>query len=76
MKHIVHSEITGKDYNPKDCTRILNVQQAAAYMYAGAELIDLYVSKHYETKNPVLVFLFNRDDCYKFYDAWCNHSLY
>ena len=76
MEHTIKSKITGKQYNPRKCTRILNVQQAAAYMYAGAELTDLFVSKHYETGNPVLVFMFDREKCYDLYDAWCNHTLY
>ena len=76
MIRTIHSDVTGKDYNPKDCVRILNVQQAAAYIFAGAELIDMYASKHYETGNPVLIFLFDREATADMYDKWCDHTLY
>ena len=77
MKRKFQSKITGKEYTLKETVRILNPQQAADYMYAGAELLDLYVSKHYETGNPVIVFLFARDEkTHEVYDKWCNHCLY
>lgn len=75
MARTISSVITGKTYIPKNCVRIVNAQQAAAYLYAGAELIDMYASKHYETGNPIVVFLFDRESTKEMYDAWCKYEL-
>lgn len=75
MTTTVYSNTTGKTYNIKDTVRILNCQQVAAYMCNGAEPLDIYASRHYETGNPVLVFLFDRNATKDLYDKWCKHEL-
>lgn len=75
MNTNVTSKITGKTYDIKKTIRLLNPQQAASYMCNGAEPVDIYASRHYETGNPVLVFLFDRESTKDLYDKWCNHEL-
>lgn len=71
---MVKSNFTGKTYDPNKAVRILNMQQAAAYMNYGIDLIDLYSSKDKNGK-PILVFIFNREESKEAYDLWCNHAL-
>lgn len=75
MNEKVYSRTTNKCYDVKRTVRILNAQQAAAYMCNGAELVDIYATRHYETGNPVVVFLFDRESTASLYDKWCNYEL-
>lgn len=72
---MVKSNFTGKVYDPNKAVRILNMQQLAAYMANGVELLDLYISKDYKTERPILVGIVDRDDSYESYKLWCNHKL-
>ena len=72
---MVKSNFTGKKYDPGKSVRILNMQQVAAYMDYGVELIDLYPSKDNKTGKPILVFIFDREESKEAYDLWCNHEL-
>lgn len=71
---MVKSNFTGKTYDPANAVRILNMQQVAAYLNYGVNLIDLYSSKDKNGK-PILVFIFNREETKEAYDLWCNHEL-
>lgn len=75
MAEMVHSDITGKDYNVSDAIRLLNIKQSIAYLKHGCELLDLYVSKDFETNEPVLCFIFNRKQSKPLFDLWCKHEL-
>lgn len=70
---IVKSDFTKKIYDTKDVVRILNMNQAAAYMKYGIPLLDLWISKR--NGLPTLVFIFNRDESKEAYDLWCDHKL-
>lgn len=75
MNNKIYSRTTNKCYDVRKCVRIVNMQQAAAYMCNGAELLDIYASRHYETGNPILVCLFDRESTTGLYDKWCNREL-
>lgn len=72
---MVKSNFTGKTYNPSKTVRILNMQQVAAYLNYGLELLDLYPSKDIKTGKPILVFIFDREKSKDAYDKWCKHEL-
>ena len=71
------SSITGKkyDYFSKDNVRILNIDQAAAYLKNDVELIDIYVSNDKTSGKNILVFVFDRESSKPFFDLWCKHEL-
>lgn len=71
----IHSDITGKDYYPQDGVRIVNVRQATLYLKHGCELLDLYISVDFNTGDPILCFIFNREQSKKYFDLWCKHEL-
>lgn len=71
---MVKSNFTGKQYNPNSSVRILNMQQAAAYLDYGITLLDLYTSKDKNGKT-ILVFVFDREESKNAYDLWCKHEL-
>lgn len=72
---MVKSNFTGKYYDPQKSCRILNMTQLASYMDYGVELLDLYTSKDYKTKKPILVGVVDRNDSYEAYKLWCEHKL-
>lgn len=49
---------------------ILNPKQAAFYWYRGVEPLDIYPSISSHTNEPIIIFLFNRDDTYLLYKEW------
>ena len=71
---MVKSNFTGREYETKKVIRILNAQQAAAYIKHGIELLDLWLSKDKDGK-PILVFIFDREESKDVYDMWCKHEL-
>lgn len=72
---MVKSNFTGKFYEPSKAVRILNMQQLAAYMANGVELLDLYVSRDYKTDRPILVGIVDKEESYESYKLWCDHKL-
>ena len=72
---MIKSNFTGKTYDPTKAVRILNMQQVAAYMNYGVDLIDLYSSKDVKTGKPILVFIFDKEESKEAYDLWCKHEL-
>lgn len=71
---MVKSNFTGKSYDPSKSCRILNMQQLAFYMDNSVELLDLYVSKDYKTKKPILVGVVDKTDSYEAYQMWCDRK--
>lgn len=75
MDEKIKSKVTGKSYYANDAVRIVNIIQAAAYIGADVELLDLYVSKDYKTGKPIFVYVFDRESSSWAYDLWCKHEL-
>lgn len=69
------SRLTGKHYNlfSDDIIRIVNMQQAMAYMENDVMPVDIYPSE--KDGKRILVFLFNREETRDVYDLWCKHEL-
>ena len=72
---MVKSKFTGKTYDPSKSARIINMQQLAAYMANGVELLDLYISRDYKTDRPILVGIVDKEDSFESYKLWCEHKL-
>lgn len=75
MKDMVMSETTGKSYDTNSVVRLVNMQQLAAYMANGVELLDIYSSRDFKTNKPILVGIVDRKASQKCYDLWCKHEL-
>lgn len=71
---MVKSNFTGKTYDPSKSCKILNMQQLAFYMSNEVELLDLFVSKDYKTKKPILVGVVDKVASYEAYKLWCDHK--
>lgn len=72
---MIKSNFTGKLYDPNKSARIINMQQLAAYMANGVELLDLYISRDYKTDRPILVGIVDKENSYESYKLWCDHKL-
>ncbi len=71
----VNSNISNITYDVREMVRIVNPKQAAAFWINGAKLYDIYPSRHFETNEPMVVYLFKRSECTELYDKWCKHEL-
>lgn len=71
----IKSIVTGKEYDPSKCVRIVNITQIAAYIENNIELLDIFPSKDNETGKRILVAVFDKEDSFEAYKAWCNHEL-
>ena len=69
---MVKSSFTGKYYEPNKSCKIVNMTQLAFYMENDVELLDLFVSKDYRTKKPILVGVVDKADSYEAYKLWCD----
>lgn len=72
---MVKSNFTGKVYDSSKAIRILNANQAAAYIKHGITLLDLWLSKDINTGKPILVYIFDKEESKEAYDLWCKHEL-
>lgn len=75
MKDYIYSETTGRAYLSSDAVRIVNKDQAWAYMKYGVTLLDFYPSHDFETNKRIFVYIFNREETKPAYDLWCKYEL-
>lgn len=66
----IQSTVTGKCYDTDSCVYILNPLQIYKYIANDADLKDILCG--FDNK---LVYVFDRNDTKKIYDAWCKHEL-
>ena len=73
----IESSYRSKKYSAKDTIRILNPRQAAYYWGNGCEPVDIYISKNYETGEPIIVYIFLREETQStgVYDEWCRRKV-
>lgn len=67
------SKTTGKTYNLWGIIRILNPRQAAFYVSRGLEIQDIELSED-KSKEPILVYYFNKEETKEPYDEWCSRK--
>ena len=72
----IKSPITGCEYYNYDVYRITNPVQAAAYVSAGAKLLDLYVVYDRGSDQPRFLYVFDKEESKPYFDLWCKHQLY
>lgn len=70
--NLIHSDITSRNYYPKDIVRLVNIRQICTYLSLGKVPVDIYPSVDFKTNNPMLVFLFDREQTKDAYERWCN----
>lgn len=68
------SQLTHITYNIFDCVVIMNPSQAAFYVNAGLQLLDLEIGEDRKTKEPVFCYLFDRQDSKPYFDDWCKRK--
>lgn len=71
----VKSNLTPRDYVPGDVCRIVNQRQAILYIKNGLYPIDMYASIDAKTGADIVVMIFDKQESYPLYQAWCNHEL-
>ena len=71
LSNKIHSSVTGKDYYPNKCVRLINIRQICTYLYMGLSPLDIYPSVDFKTNNPVLVAIFDREESKDAYKRWC-----
>lgn len=70
----IHSDVTGKDYKPKETVRLVNLRQIEYYCENNVMPVDIYISRDFKTNKPIVCFLFLRDETKDVYDAWCKRG--
>lgn len=65
------SKVTGRTYDIFSIIRIMNPKQAAYYCSRGLDIQDIEISEDRNTKEPVLVFYFIKDETKEVFDEWC-----
>lgn len=75
MEKPIISDYSNEMYYPSKAIRILTPKQAAAYWLNGIKPVDIYPSRDFTTHEPVLVFVFNKEDTKEVFDLWCKKEL-
>lgn len=70
MREMAKSDITGKEYDPNECVRLVNVRQLLFYMNHNVEILDIYPSKDLKTGEDILVFIVNKKATQEIYKKW------
>lgn len=71
----IKSYYKNKQYNTNDTVRLLNQRQATYYWSKGIEPLDIYLSKNFETDEPIIVYVFSREQTKDIYNDWCNREI-
>ena len=72
---IVKSPVTQREYDLFACVKIINIQQACAYMDNGVLPVDIKSSTDNKTGKRCVVFYFDKNESKEVYDKWCNYQL-
>ena len=73
--YIVKSQVTQREYDLFSCVKIINIQQACAYMDNGVYPVDIKSSIDNKTGKRCAVFYFDKNESKEVYDKWCNYEL-
>lgn len=72
---ITKSAVTQREYDLFSCVKIINIQQACAYMDNGVLPVDIKTSIDNKTNRRCVVFYFDKNESKDVYDKWCNYEL-
>lgn len=73
--YIIKSLVTQREYDLFKCVKIVNIQQACAYIEHDILPVDIKVSNDPKTNKRCVVFYFDKDESKDVYDKWCNYQL-
>ena len=74
-KYMTTSLLTQREYDLFSCVKIVNIQQACAYMENGIMPVDVKASRDNKTDKRCVVFYFDKEESKDVYDKWCNYEL-
>ena len=74
-QYLIKSIITTREYDLFSCVKIVNIQQACAYMDNGVYPVDIKTSTDLKTGKRCVVFYFDKNESKEVYDKWCNYEL-
>ena len=70
MEQIVISNTTKNAYYPSQVCRIINPLQQQFYLKYELTVLDVYLSKDYNTGKPITVMVFSKDQTKPYYEKW------
>ena len=73
--YFIKSRVTQKEYDVFNSVKIVNIQQACAYIEHDVLPVDIKVSVDPKTNKRCVVFYFDKDESREVYDKWCNYEL-
>lgn len=69
------SVVTQREYDIFNCVKIVNIQQACAYIENNILPVDIKVSNDPKTNKRCVVFYFDKTESKDVYDKWCDYKL-
>ncbi len=72
---LILSNLQSREYSPNEVCRIVNPKQYLLYIKNGLYPIDMYTSIDDKTGKDILVMIFDREESFPLYQAWCNYEL-
>ena len=77
LRESIRTDISGpqREYDLFSCVKIVNIQQACAYMDNGVYPVDIKTSIDNKTNKRCVVFYFDKNESKEVYDKWCNYQL-
>ena len=74
-EYYIKSPVTGREYNLFNAVKIVNIQQACAYIEHNILPVDIKASIDTKTGKRCVVFYFDKTESRDVYDKWCNYEL-
>ena len=74
-EYLVKSTVTQREYNLFNAVKIVNIQQACAYIEHDVFPVDIKTSIDPKTGKRCVVFYFDKTESHDVYDRWCNYEL-
>lgn len=74
-EYYIKSPVTQREYNLFNAVKIVNIQQACAYIEHDILPVDIKVSTDMKTNKRCVVFYFDKTESREVYDKWCNYEL-
>ena len=74
-QYMVKSSVTQREYNLFNAVKIVNIQQACAYIENDVLPVDIKTSVDPKTNKRCVVFYFDKTESHNVYDKWCNYEL-
>lgn len=68
---LIRSNTSGRYYSVKKSIRVIDHKQATLYMSNGVYFIDAYASKDRKTNEPIMVYVYEKNDqTQRLYELW------